>query len=412
MKDLKSIELQFSSLYERYKKRRAFFENKITRWGQRGYKKYNEKGKELLSKADSTSSEIREILSRGLRSVSAQEINAKVKAFRLLYKELHNMTKSELRQWVEALIVAGSVVFFLRNYVFGLYHVPTGSAEPNLLVGDRVWGNKLVYRIGAKPQYGELAMFEDPTFKYDEDSAINYYWQKYIGFPIPLLGLKTGPENLVKRVIAVPGDVIEGRIEGNRPVIYKNGTKLDEPYVNPYPLIGLDKKIGFLNFDYVGPLHVPNFLRQRSQYVFYTYVPSKDFSDQPFYNMSSEEVVLQPGSLHAWLRFPNEYSKVDQFGPITVPEGKYWMMGDSRKNSKDSRYWGFLDESLVLGRPSFIIYSVDSEEPLWLFELIKHPISFWTKSVRWSRSFMGLSFESLMKRLNASPMQVQETKQA
>ena len=82
---------------------------------------------------------------------------------------------------------------------------------------------------------------------------------------------------------------------------------------------------------------------------------------------------------------------VDNFGPFTVPEGKYWVMGDSRKNSEDSRYWGFLDKSLIHGRASFVIYSIDSEESLWLFELCKHPVAFWREAVRWDRTFKKLT---------------------
>jgi len=66
-------------------------------------------------------------------------------------------------------------------------------------------------------------------------------------------------------------------------------------------------------------------------------------------------------------------------------------MGDSRKNSVDSRWWLFLDEDFIHGRASFIIYSIDSQEAFWLFDLIKHPIDFWTKHVRWNRFFRGLN---------------------
>lgn len=53
-------------------------------------------------------------------------------------------------------------------------------------------------------------------------------------------------------------------------------------------------------------------------------------------------------------------SGVDNFGPVTVPEGKYFMMGDNRDNSRDSRVWGFLDHSLIRGKALFIYFSWDS----------------------------------------------------
>jgi hypothetical protein len=81
---------------------------------------------------------------------------------------------------------------------------------------------------------------------------------------------------------------------------------------------------------------------------------------------------------------------VDIFGPIKLQEGQYWVMGDSRKNSNDSRFWGPLDEKYIHGRASFIIYSIDSGEAFWLFDLIKHPIDFWFKYIRWNKIFKGL----------------------
>ena len=307
-----------------------------------------------------------------------------MKKFKAVYKELIELTKPIWRQWVEAIVVAGALVFVLRTYIFGLYHVPTGSAEPTILVGDRLWGNKMAYYWG-EVKRGDSVIFDDPEFIYDRSNIINYYWQKYIGMEIPLLGLSRGPENWVKRVIAVPGDVIEGRIENGKTVVYLNGKKLDESsYVNPYPLIGLLKTTGFIDLEHIGPFSVPSFLRKQLKVVNYTYDPKKSFQEQPFYNMSEDQVIRKPDGT-PFMRMPYSPSEEDVFGPIKLPKGKYWVMGDSRKNSRDSRFWNFLDESLIHGRASFIIYSVDSEEPLWLFELLKHPIDFWKKKVRWNR---------------------------
>jgi hypothetical protein len=59
----------------------------------------------------------------------------------------------------------------------------------------------------------------------------------------------------------------------------------------------------------------------------------------------------------------------------------------------DSRYWLFLDHSAIQGRVSCILWSVDSEEMFWGFELIKHPINFWLKAVRWNRCFNVIKHE-------------------
>ena len=115
--------------------------------------------------------------------------------------------------------------------------------------------------------------------------------------------------------------------------------------------------------------------------------------------MHSSEVILKPGTSDAWLKMPDTPTKdergnvVDIFGPIKVPDGKYWVMGDSRKNSKDSRFFGLLDEDRIYGRASFVVFSVDSLESFWFFEFIKRPISFWTKSIRWDRFFKPLKVD-------------------
>jgi len=305
------------------------------------------------------------------------------------YKELRMIAKPVWQQWLEAIVVAGLAAFVIRTFIFGIYHVPTGSAEPNILVGDRLWGNKMVYFF-SKPQRGDLVIFNNPEFVYSDNSFLKL-WQQYAG--IPLFGvLPSGPDNWVKRVIAVPGDRIEGRVENGRTVIYRNGEKLDEPYVNPYPLLVLNKTMGFFSAKSFPGNLLPSFLQKRIRQVRYAYDPSKPLAEQPFYYMQPEEVVRSyatgdPVVLNAFDPWYDDDMRrtVDVFGPFTVPAGKYWVQGDSRRNSRDSRFWAFLDEEHLLGRASFVIFSIDSEEPLWLFALFKDPIGFLMHGIRWSR---------------------------
>ena len=396
IKKLKNIFEKFNS---KYKSKREFFEKKIEKWKTRGDDKIYQKAIAFLQEADACSKGLEEnFMQVPENQLDKIVIKKKLKDFKKAYNSLNELTKPIWRQWIEAIVVAGVLVFVLRTFVFGLYHVPTGSAEHTILVGDRIWGNKFIYYFD-KINRGDCIIFDNPEFIYDTSNSINYFWQKYIGFPIPLLGLDSGPENWTKRITGIPGDTIEGRIEDERTVVYLNGKKIDETsYVNSYPLIKLKKTAGFLDMQSFGPFGIPTFLRKISKFVDYTYDPKKSFADQPFYNMTKEEVVKgrdgnfilrEPYS--PTYEFTNFYGgskrSIDSFGPIRIPNGKYWVMGDSRKNSRDSRYWGFLDENLIHGRASFVIYSIDSEEPFWLFELLNHPIDFWTKSVRWNRFF-------------------------
>ncbi len=312
--------------------------------------------------------------------------------------------KSNLRQWIEALVIVLPIVFLLRTFVFGLYHVPSGSAEPTILVGDYLFGNKFIYNF-KDVQRGDHIVCDAPTFKFDKSNKINYLWQKYIGIPIPFLGLSAGPDNWTKRIIAIPGDTIEGKIEKGKTIIYLNGKKLDETaYVNPYPLIKAKRTTGLIDMNSFGPIAVPDFLRKVTVTNYYTFDPKISPEDQPFYKLNKENIIKNynnepifrlPGtptygmSEAGVIRDPfgqvYQEESIDSFGPITLPEDKYWAMGDNRKNSADSRYWMFLDRDRIQGKVGFVIFSIDTNEASSLIELIKHPIDFWTKNIRWNR---------------------------
>ncbi len=299
------------------------------------------------------------------------------------------------REWLESLGFALGIAFIIRTFLFGLYHVPTGSAEPNLLVGDRIWGNKLVYRFSPIKR-GDLIICDNPVFDYAPAGSINNWWQHHVGIPIPFVGLHAGPDNWTKRVIGVPGDTVEGRIEDGKTAVYVNGSKLAEPYVNRLPLIVVERSKGFIPFNHFGPIPIPDFLTHTLKQIPYTYDPSKPYDQQPYYHMSDNAVVKQVGTGKPFFLLPgtpciDQNGCRDTFGPLVIPAGKYWVMGDNRKGSLDSRWWGLLDEKLIHGRASFVIWSLDSEEAFWLFDFIKHPIDFCTKHMRWNRFFKGLS---------------------
>lgn len=103
----------------------------------------------------------------------------------------------------------------------------------------------------------------------------------------------------VKRVIAIPGDTVEIRNK----VVWLNDRQLDEPY----------------------KIHVDEEL----------------YTDDP------------------WI--PEQLHIRDNYGPVTLPEGMYFMMGDNRDNSNDSRYWGFVPRGNVIGKPLFVYWSYESD---------------------------------------------------
>ncbi len=290
------------------------------------------------------------------------------------------------------------LIVLLKSFVFGWYCVPTGCLEPTLLVGDRILANKTAYWF-APVKRGDLVIFDNPEITYSKKPLL-YLWQRFIGIPIKQLGLPAGPDAWVKRVIAIPGDTLEGRIEDGKAVLYRNGERLDEPYVNPYPLIAVQKMNGF--FSPRNPIikALPSFLtrifvKRKSDNCegdpsWYTFNPEVPFDEQPYYKIEPQEIVRNRYTGEPFIRQAGKPERYDSFMKFTVPENHYWCQGDSRRNSKDSRSWGFLDGSRVRGKASMIVYSINSEEVSWFFDILKNPIDFWTKKLRSERSFSAL----------------------
>ncbi len=135
--------------------------------------------------------------------------------------------------------------------------------------------------------------------------------------------------NVVKRLVGLPGDTLS--MEGN--VLFLNGAPIDEPYVVR-----------------TNPMHDPEDPRMRFW--------------QSRYLVERDAAAYRP-SLKNW-------------GPLTVPADSFFVMGDNRDNSYDSRYWGFLGRDRIDGRPLFIYYSYDKSGLM--------PLPFLT-GVRWGRLF-------------------------
>ncbi len=296
------------------------------------------------------------------------------------------------------------VVFLIRTFIFGLYQVPTGSMETTMLVGERFFADKFSY-VFRNPRHGEIIAFNDPEFVYSTNPFMRLF-QRYVW----------GPSNWTKRVIGIPGDVIRGVIEDGKPVIYRNGIKLDESYINAYPLIHvyrqdfavlqdqIEEEVQKASRGYrVDKVAVERYTQQRleSETTWRSYDPTAAYEEQPFYDFNESRIVhdihgnielLVPGTplpsktgTSSPDETSNNWNKSDVFY-IKLGENEYWCMGDNRLGSKDCRFFGPINGNEIHGRIIFRIWSIDSDESWWIVDLIKHPINFWQR-VRWSRFF-------------------------
>lgn len=313
----------------------------------------------------------------------------------MIIEWLRKKHKSPLEQWIEVVVVVLPLVFLIRTFVFGLYVVPSGSMETTMLVGERFYADKFTPWFTSIKR-GEIISLNDPTYKYS-NSRLKNLFQRYVW----------GPSNWTKRVIGIPGDHVKGVIEDGHPVIYLNEKKLEEPYVNKYPLI----------YAWLG--HIPTFQDLRTgrfNWDIRSFDPSKPYDKQPFYLMDDRLVISDKSEIYpdvpysekfaAYLDYPNTpmLDGSDEFDHQLGPD-EFWVMGDNRKCSRDSRSWGKLDQRKVAihGRIKFRFFSIQYTKPWswqpipgisWLkfdeswviLDLILHPIDFW-KRIRWNRCF-------------------------
>ena len=216
-----------------------------------------------------------------------------------------------LRQWREW---RGYILFFclvwipLRSTVVDYNPVPTGSMNPTILEGDVVWVDKLAYSLRVPLTQKHLVRWGEPAR----------------GDIIVLISPVDGTR-LVKRVIGVPGDQIS--LRNNRLTL--NGAPL------AYTPAAAD----------YGPTIAETF---RPHSVF------------------AEEIL--PGHSHPIMALPRFSHEHRNFDPITIPQDRFFIMGDSRDNSIDSRTWGFAPRDAILGQAKGILVSLDINDtylPRW-----------------------------------------------
>jgi signal peptidase I len=298
------------------------------------------------------------------------------------------------------------LVFLIRTFGFGLYQVPTGSMETTMLVGERFFADKFTY-LFSKPKRGDIIAFNDILFQYSTN-PLKLWFENYV----------YGPSNVTKRVIGLPGERVRGTVENGRPVIYINDVKLEEPYINQYPLIYVykeDKDVLVKKIDAelskmlrgraVDPTLIDAWRKEKlSKYIgLQSYDPNVSDDKQPFYRISSKQIVkgqygekelLYPGTpchpMHERKGYDKSYWDGSDEFYVELGADQYWVMGDNRLGSKDCRSFGPIKSSLIHGKIIFRIWSVDSDESWWILDLIKHPIDFWQR-VRWNRFFQVLT---------------------
>lgn len=228
--------------------------------------------------------------------------------------------KSVAREYFESFVVTLIMAIFGMTFVLQAVTVPTGSMQNTILIGDYLLVNKFIFAPGGEP----LPFL--PQREIERGDIIVF---KYPGFPNNTLkvtdrGGTPYQINFVKRVIGLPGDTVE--LRDNQ--VFINGAPLPE-----HRVIG-DKK---------------------SENAALT---TKEF--EPKEGTDKWDVYYSELALKG-LADDSRYDFAASGKPYTVPENSYFVLGDSRNESLDSRFWGVVDRDLVVGRAMFVYWSCDRE---------------------------------------------------
>jgi len=274
----------------------------------------------------------------------------------------------QIRDYAKILAITLLVALFLKFLVIEAFRIPTASMENTLYIGDFVLVNKFIY--GAKtpaylpftqtpvpfmtlpgltdPARGDIIIFESPVWKDDPSSTIVYYVKRCVGLPGDTL-------RIVDQVLSVNGSILPMPSNAkNEKWIPPSGRHAD-PRIYP-------KGAPFTAENY-GPVIVP---------------------------WSGRVVELSIETIDEWrtpvereghmLRVENDSVLIDGIPSesYTVEKDYYFMMGDNRRNSLDSRFWGFVPEDLIIGKAMIVYWSWD--------ELGKQvSLADWFHAIRWDR---------------------------
>ncbi len=216
------------------------------------------------------------------------------------------------KSWGFSILVAILVATSFKSAIADWNVVPTGSMKPTILEGDRIFINKLAYDLKVPYTTKAVATWAQP----ERGDIVVFY--------SPLDGTR-----LVKRVIGLPGETVA--MQANR--LYINGRATG--YTLPEDVVG-----------------------------------GSGSAETGAYILTEE----LPGRRHPVRIMPGAFSP-KSFAPLTVPEGHYFLIGDNRDNSADSRYFGFVPRGQIVGKALAVVVSLD--------------IFNWYKP-RWERSFTRL----------------------
>lgn len=220
------------------------------------------------------------------------------------------MNGATIRNWCKGWGVSFTIALLIatsfKSAIADWNDIPTGSMEPTILVGDRVFVNKLAYGLKIPYTTFHLATWGEP-----KRGDIVVFYSPHDG------------TRLIKRVVGLPGDTI--------------GLRQNRLFING----------AFLHYEKI----------------------EAGIGDQKKRETFSGTTILREdlSGHHHMVKILPQQPSPHTFRPVTIPEGHYFMMGDNRDNSADSRFFGFVEQKRIVGRATRVAISRDESfiQPRW-----------------------------------------------
>ena len=253
--------------------------------------------------------------------------------------------RSVIREYFESAVVTVIMALFGMTFIVQAVKVPTGSMQNTIVVGDHLLVNKFIFAPGPRlpglPQR-EIRRSDIIVFKYPGNPFNQERDRDEDNIPYKV--------NYVKRVIGLPGDVVE--VKGLR--VFVNGTPLPEHIV-----------VARKPISEKAPLEIKEETPRQGNELYDVYYFER--------TVEAEREGQDPGT-------SSDFHFAVNGKPAKVPENSYFVMGDDRDNSLDSRAWGFVPRELVIGRAMFVYWSYDETKSF-------NPLSLdFFVNTRWSRT--------------------------
>lgn len=352
--------------------------------------------------------------------------------------KIQKKNKSSLREWVEAILIAVTVATAIRWFAIEHFVVPSSSMENTILTGDHLLVSKLHYgartpitplqvplthkTIGSSGMKSYLTWLQWPTFRFPALFKIKRGDMVVFNYPMEIEYPTDLREFYIKRCVGLPGDII--KIENSQLYINDEISQI-------YPGIQFRyyiKTTEFLDIDFFKKYNISEVIQIEGGYIVNSTLENIEKLKQCIFIKEIIRIIY-PQKESDYRIFANSYSNLnwnaDFFGPIIVPmkgmtihinkdtlskygdciinhdrnnnsayikedqlfidgtsvkeytfqQDYYFMMGDNRHNSIDSRYWGFVPYDHIVGKAVFILFSTDKKEKNLLH------------SIRWHRIF-------------------------